>query len=83
MNFLQTILFLASATAFAQGAQKPVPPCTYSNLPIPWSIIQYNNEKGVAINYGLEQKDPSKTCKQQGLPSTICCTPNFKPDFST
>ncbi|PLW58700.1 hypothetical protein PCANC_00263 [Puccinia coronata f. sp. avenae] len=83
MNFLQTILFLASATACAQGAQQPVAPCTENYIPIPWCISEYRDEQGVLSGYRLERKDPNETCKQLSLESTICCIPNFKPDPSS
>ncbi|PLW36640.1 hypothetical protein PCANC_18276 [Puccinia coronata f. sp. avenae] len=82
MNFLQTILFLAIATARAQ-VTTPVPPCTDAIVPIPWCITQYPNDQGGIDGYKLEAKDPDKTCQQEGFWSTICCTADWQPGLSS
>ncbi|PLW15237.1 hypothetical protein PCANC_11539 [Puccinia coronata f. sp. avenae] len=73
MQFLQSILFLACATAFVE-----VLAC-HGSKPKGWCISQFSDPAtGELVGYGMEPR-VGKSCTD-GLLTRICCTKSFQPD---
>ncbi|PLW16097.1 hypothetical protein PCANC_17487 [Puccinia coronata f. sp. avenae] len=74
MQFLQSILFLACATAFVE-----VLACS-GDRPVAWCVSRFADKNGVTTGWTIDPKKAGSTCQQQQYASTTCCTSSFKPD---